>query len=151
LASGAIVRGMTRPREADADSRLESALEEYGFIDPRPAFRERLRQLREANPAAFDAAKRAHDAVMRAASDDPVTAWIEYGRQLGEQTAPGRMLAIDASGKAEPYRAPAHAGLMVLHVPDDTGTPVLVTALPRAPTPAQTATYDLLVLKKLGL
>jgi hypothetical protein len=107
--------------------------------------------LRETNAAAFEAARREYDAFMGGDTEDPVTAWIEYGRRLAEQSGPGRLLQIDASGRATPYRAPPAAGMLVLHIPDDPVTAVLTLAMPAEPAAAQRATHDLLVLRKLGL
>lgn len=136
-----------------ADARLDQAASERGFADPRQPLRERLRDLKESNPAAFRQARTHYADVVQpalASGDDPLAAWVDYARFLGGLSAPGRMLAIEPDGRARAYNSPA-AGLLVLHVPDDTAVPVLVAAAPAAPTPAQQATLDLLVNRKLSL
>jgi hypothetical protein len=141
-------------RKALAEARLEEALSLNGLEDPRPAYRERLRALREAGGDAFERALRHYEeATLPALADDadPLTVWVEYGRVLGELTSPGRLLHIDAEGRSAPYEPPPAGGFLLLHVPDDTSAPILAATMPRAASPAQRATYSLLVERKLVL
>lgn len=136
----------------DAAARLEAALVEGGFADPRPALRERLRVLRDTNPSAFEHAKTRYETVVReAATGDVLDPWIEYGTYLGQMTGEGRLFRIDETGRGAPYEPPLGVGAMVLHLPDDAGAPALAIAMPREPTAAQQATHDLLVGRKLAI
>lgn len=139
------------PNPADAETaRLEAALRERGFADPRPALRERLRVLRDTDPSAFEQAKTRFESVVRegAQHDDSLEPWIEYGRYLGEVSGEGRLYGIDATGRGAPYDAPLDPGTMLLHLPDEVSVPALAVILPLAPTEAQQATHDLLVGRK---
>lgn len=141
--------------QAIADARLEAALAARGARDPREYYRERLRQLREQDRDAYDRAV-AHyrDTLLPSISDgsvEPLAAWTEYGRRLAELLAPGRTVALDASGRAQPYRAPAEPDHLVLHLPDGRRTPTLLVGLPPEPTPAQRAAYDWLVQGRTSL
>jgi hypothetical protein len=79
---------------------------------------------------------------------EPLEAWTEYGRRLAESLAPGRTVAIDGTGLAHPFAAPAGRDKLVLHIPEGPkGRPLLV-GLPAELTPAQRATYDVLVSGK---
>ncbi|MGH7504397.1 MAG: hypothetical protein ACRELX_02050 [Longimicrobiales bacterium] len=139
---------MSDDAKQEADARLGDALADRALEDSRPAYRQRLRELRESNPAAFDRARGHYEDVVVPAlftASDPVEVWIEYGRWLAELTADGRLLAIDRSGRASPYAPDAAAGALVLHIPDDAGIAILPVAVPLEATPAQRASLDLLV------
>jgi hypothetical protein len=145
------MRGDLRVR---ADARLEAALSERALADPRDGFRARLRWLRETNPELFErAARHYEDEVLPglAGEEDPVEAWVEYGRYVEELVAPGRTVAIDEFGRAVPYVRPLIPELLVLHVPEDRDAAAVTLAMPRAPSPAQRATCDLLVRGRLSL
>ena len=136
-----------------ADARLDQAARERGYSDPRPDLRERLRQLKESSPADYRQARTHFEQVVLpalAAAEDPLAAWVDYARFVGGLSAAGRLLAIDPDGQARPDAPPA-AGRLMLYVPDDTAAAVLVAAAPASPTPAQQATLDLLVHRKLSL
>jgi hypothetical protein len=77
--------------------------------------------------------------------EEPLHAWIEYGRKLGELSSPGRTTAIDAGGRASPYRMPAGPDQLVLHLPDDANTAALALCVPEELSPAQAANYALLI------
>jgi hypothetical protein len=135
--------------KARAEARLDAALAESAFQDPRPAYRDRLRWLREEQPKAFSTALAYYEETLVpglvAGTDEPLARWIEYGRHLGELTAPGKTVAIDTSGRARPFRG-AHAGdELILHLPNDTAAEALPLAVPKTMTAAQQANYDLLV------
>ena len=134
---------------ARADARFEQALRETGARDPRSFFRDQLRELKAANPDAFRRALRYFEetlipAVADAASD-PVAEWLEYGRLLAGLAVPGRTVQIDTSGRARDYARPVPLESMVLHLPENASRPALVLGIPRKLSPAQRASYDLLV------
>jgi hypothetical protein len=139
--------------QAEADRKLDAALATTGARDPRQFYRDRLRDLKQADPAAYEQAVVYYrdtlvPSVARGA--DPLPAWTEYGRQLATLTAAGRTLMIDEHGVAEPYLSPAPLDRLILHVPDGRGR-ALVVGLPTELSRAQRATYDLLVSGKLTL
>jgi hypothetical protein len=140
---------MSDDLQARADARLDEALSAQGARDPRGFYRDRLRSLRSADRDAYERAV-AHyrDTLLPSIADggaDPLSAWTEYGRLLAELTAPGRTVALDASGRARAYEAPADPAHLVLHVPDGPRTPTMVVALPADMSAAQRASYDWLV------
>ena len=138
----------TRLRE-QADARFERALKDAGARDPREFYRARLRELRVQNPDAFQRAITFHDTrlvpnVAREDSD-PLAEWLDYGRFLATLTSPGRTVQIDATGLAADYAPPVPLDHLVLHLPSDTRLPALAVGLPPRLSPAQRATYALLV------
>lgn len=144
---------MSADIKSRAEERLLGAAAEGGFADPRPALRQRLRDLKETGGAGFQQALRHYQeqVVPELASGDALAAWIEYGAWLGGLSGAGRVLALDALGAAHPYQPPPAAGTVVLHVPDDTAVGVLLLIAPDAPSAAQRAALDLLVNRKLAL
>jgi hypothetical protein len=141
---------MTTKPTPQNDAKLVAELEAAGLVDPRAAYRERLRMLRELNPAAFEEALRLHEAVVaRAGAESALAAWIDFGCRLGELTSPGVTVQIDEAGRSSPF-ASGVTGLVV-HLPEDAGAPAMAVAVPSRPTPAQQASLDLLVGKKLAL
>jgi hypothetical protein len=149
-----ILRAMSDDLRNAADRNLTSAATRLGLADPRPAFRERLRILKDNQPDAFATALRHYETTVLpaiAGGGDVLEAWVQYGETIAALSAPGRMLRVDATGRAERYTAPVTTATLVLHVPDQNDAPVLVTIAPVSPTPAQQATLDLLVHGRLGL
>jgi hypothetical protein len=140
---------MTSSDRERADALLDEVLRETGARDPREFYRDRLRELRERDADAYGEAVRYFEATLvpSIASRDaePLVAWTEYGRRLAELTAPGRTVAVDASGRAGPYEAPAPADALILHLPDRPPGRALLVGLPRELSEAQRATYDWLV------
>jgi hypothetical protein len=137
-----------------ADARLEEALARDQLADPRPHFRDRLRLLRERNPAAFEQAIGYFENTLIphvAEGGEAAAAWLEYGRRLGELAGGGEIVAVDETGRARPLRGEAEAAALLLHVPEDPATPVLALRSPAQPSAAQRATLDLLVNRKLML
>jgi hypothetical protein len=131
-----------------ADARLEAALEAAGMRDPRPLYRKILKHLRERDAAAFERAIRHFDDELVpgvAGGEDPVAAWLAYGRLLADLLGEGRTVEVDGTGRARPAASPSGEGL-VLHLPDAADAPALVLRYPRDATAAQDATYELLVL-----
>ncbi|NJD09655.1 MAG: hypothetical protein FIB01_04135 [Gemmatimonadetes bacterium] len=136
-----------------AETRLAAAAAAATCADPRPPLRDRLRELKEGHPGAFERALAHYEQTVLpalAGTGEPLPAWVDYARFLGELTSPGRLVAIDGTGLASPYQAPA-PGQLVLFLPDDPAVGVLVALAPAAPAPAQQATIDLLVGRKLSL
>jgi hypothetical protein len=139
---------------AAAERALEAALAESGARDPRDFYRERLRELKRLRPDEYrNLVRYYNDTLLPEVAEhrrDALVAWVEYGRRLAEALAPGRTVTIDDSGRARPYDPAAHVGL-ILHLPGDGGARALLVALPRALSPAQRATYDVLVSGKQRL
>lgn len=145
------LRPMTEDLTAEADRRLEEALGREGARDPREFYRDRLRELKKANPEGYERAVAYYrdTLIPRVASGEveALLAWTEYGRHLAEELVPGRTVAVDSTGRALPYEAPAPRDHLLLHVPNQTGRALLV-GLPPELTSAQRATYDVLVSGK---
>ena len=138
----------TEDPQALADRRLEAALEKTGARDPRAVCRDRLRDLKGVDAAAFErAVGHYRDRLVPAivGGEEPFAAWIEYGRTIAELTAEGRTVAIDRTGLARDYSTPADPEALVLHLPRGGRGRALLVAEPRKPSPAQRATVDVLV------
>jgi hypothetical protein len=146
------IPAMDETLRARADARLEQVLAETGRSDPRGYYRDRLRTLRERDPAAFRQATGHFEEVLlpRVAGGDadPLEEWLEYGRLLAQLEEPGRTVAIDRRGRARSYGRPAAPDALILHLPDDAGAAALVVGLPPELSAAQRATYDLLVRRR---
>jgi len=140
---------MSEPIASEAEKRLEAALAAEGARDPREFYRERLRELKEADPDGYaNAVAHYRDTLLPSIASgkvDPLDAWTEYGRTLATALAPGRTVRIDRTGKAHPYQAPSREDL-ILQLPEK-GRAVLV-ALPATLSRAQRASYDVLVAGK---
>jgi hypothetical protein len=142
---------------AAAERALEVALAQSGARDPRDFYRERLRELKGLRPDEYRSLVGYYtDILLPEVAEhrrDALAAWTEYGRRLAEALAPGRTVAIDDTGRARPYDPdgpvdhddPAASVALILHLPNDGGARALLVALPRALSPAQRATYDVLV------
>ena len=142
------------PQRTRAEARTDEAVAASGFEDPRVALRRRLKLLKDNQPAAFTRALEYYeqDLLPRIAEGaDPLSEWLEYGRQLGDLTSPGRTMSVDAGGRARPYRSVLEEQTLVLHIPNDTAVDVLPLAIPRELSAAQRATFDLLVNRARGL
>ena len=141
---------MSDERERErAEAHLVEALARTGGRDPREYYRERLRALRDRDEQAFQRAREYYEkhllpAVAREESD-PHAEWLDYGRLLAELSAPGRTVEIDATGRAHPYSPPVPADRLVLHLPTSAREPALLVGLPPALSPAQRASFELLV------
>jgi hypothetical protein len=145
---------MSQDARARTDAALGQMQAAYALADGRDAYREQLRALRARPDDAFRLATAHYESevVPRLGSaGEAIEAWIEYGRVLGEAGGPGRLHAIDPSGRASAYQPPYAAGTLVLYVPDEKNDSVLPVAVPVLPSPAQRATLALLVDRQLSL
>lgn len=146
-------RSMSDQTQA-ADQRFAEALRNSGSRDPRGFYRERLRELREIDEAAYRRAVAYYrDELIPRVSDersDPLDEWLEYGRLLAAWSVEGDTVQIDPSGRADPYQRPVERDRLVLHLPTSTRHPALPVGLPPELSPAQQATYDLLVRRGAG-
>ncbi len=140
---------MSDDLNARADARLEEALAAEGARDPREFYRERLRELKQADPEGYAAAVAYYRDTLipevASGAAEPLSAWTEYGRRLAEAVSPGRTVAVDGTGRAHPYEPPAPRDHLVLHFPGGKGGRALLVGLPASLSPAQRATYDVLV------
>lgn len=136
------------PQQA-ADARFEEALAATGARDPRDYYRGRLRELKRANPEGYAEGVGYYRNTLvpsiAAGEAEPIGAWREYGLLLARLTAPGRAVAVDATGRSRPFEPPGDAADMVLHLPERNRDRPLLVALPPDPTPAQLATHQWLV------
>jgi hypothetical protein len=143
---------MTDDRKDRAEERLSAAVARAGIRDPRGYYRAVLRHLRDRDPEAFARATSHYEGELLsevAAGADPVAHWLDYGRLLCRELGPGRTVEVDATGRARDA-GPVEAGIgLTLFLPDDAAAPPLVLLCPAAPTPAQTATLELLVEGRL--
>jgi hypothetical protein len=136
--------------EGEAEGRTEAALLRAGLTDMRPAYRRLLVQMKSSDPEAFEEASRRYREELEPAISrgdvDPIMAWLEYGSWLAGQLADGRVLAIDTSGRAQPFdpSSSPEPGTMLLHVPEDDRAPVTLLAVPSTPSEPQRETADLL-------
>jgi len=146
---------MTDDQQARADERFQQALEARGARDPREYYRERLKDLRESSPDEYQVAVNHYRETLipgiADGGDEPLLAWMEYGRLLAEVSAPGRTVTLDATGREAPYEPGTGMGLLVLHLPEEQKRRALVVALPPELSPAQRAAFDLLVRGKQKL
>lgn len=145
---------MSNEQSLQADERLESALAETGARDPREFYRDRLRELKRANPQGYAKAVDYYQEVLiptiASGETAPLDAWTEYGRRLASSLAPGRTILIDPTGRSHTYDQPSRDGL-ILHLPDENGSRALLVGLPDELSQAQRATYDVLVSGKQRL
>lgn len=132
-----------------ADRRFEQALAARDARDPRDFYRERLRDLKEGNVEAYHRAVEYYETrllpAVAAEGSDPLGEWLEYGRFLAGLVARGRTVQIDPTGRASGYAPPVPQDHLVLHLPDSAREGALVVGIPPRLSPAQRATYDLLV------
>jgi hypothetical protein len=138
--------------KARVEATTAEAIASGPFEDFREAYRERLRWLKESRPDEFARALKHYEALAESIADggSPIDAWLDYGRRLGELSGAGKLLAIDATGRAHPATG-ASSDELLLHLPDDTSVPALALAIPRSLSDAQKASLDLLVRRKLAL
>lgn len=140
---------------ARADERFAAALTAAGARDPRDFYRKQLVALKARDRASYQRAlayfeERLIPAVARDDSD-ALGEWLEYGRVLATLATPGRTVQIDAAGRASDYAPPVPPDALVLHLPERTSEPAIVVGIPTTLSPAQRASYDLLVRQQQAL
>lgn len=132
-----------------ADRIFEEALDRTGAKDPREFYRTRLREMKADNPGAYQEAVAYYEndlvPSIAEAGDDPLMAWQRFGCRVAELTVTGTPMEIDTTGRRRPYAPPTPPDRMVLHIPQGSKGRALVVGLPPELSPAQLATYDLLV------
>jgi hypothetical protein len=137
-----------------ADERFREALERTGARDPRDFYRERLRELRDSEAAAYRQAPVYYEdrliPAVASSGSDPIAEWLEYGCLLARLASPGRTVQVEPTGLATDYERPVAGEAMVLHIPDSARERPTVVGLPPEMSPAQRATYDLLVARRRG-
>ena len=140
---------------ARADARFESALKQAGARDPREFDRKQMVALRDADPEAFRRARAYFEEqlipAVAAEDSDPRAEGLEYGRVLATLAAKGRTVQIDPTGRAAEYARPVPPDHLVLHLPDRTALKAIVVGIPTTLSPAQRASYDLLVKQAQSL
>ena len=138
-----------------ADRIFEKALRESGARDPRELCRERLRELKASNPDGYQQAVDFFNETLipevASGASDPLQAWLEYGCRLADQVTAGDAVVVDATGRRHPCTWPVALEHLLLHIPRGKGGRALAVGLPPEPSPAQRATYELLVLGRLKL
>lgn len=143
---------MTDDLRARADARLDAALTAAPWRDPRPYLRRMLKHLKERDPAAFERALAHFDSTLVpavAGDADPLAEWLEYGRVLCSLAGPGRIVAIDGSGRAAEGEGETPPDALLLYLPEDPEVQAAVLRCPRDATPAQEASVELLVLGRV--
>ncbi len=116
------------------------------------SIRKALRELREVNPGGYDRAVSHFQDVLvpsiATGGADPLWAWREYGLLIAEVTTVGRTVAIDETGRSQPFHSDTPMDRLVLHLPNAKGGRAILVSLPPNPSAAQRAAYDLLVAGK---
>ncbi len=145
---------MSNELRSRADANLVAAAASLRMADPRPPYRDRLRALKDTDPDAFSRALRHYEETVLPAlaeGTDAMAVWAQYGQTLAAFSAPGRMMSIDAAGRAGKLALPLKESSLLLHLPDDNSAAVFVAAMPLIASPAQSATLDLLAHGRLAL
>ena len=131
----------------EAESRYREALAGRGLADVRPLYRELLRELKVQDPDGYrEGVRRYEEEVQPAGRDDPLGAWLAYGRWLADRLIEGRAVAVDPSGRARELDpgAPPPEGALLLHLPESTRRRALTLAEPEEPSEYQEAARELL-------
>ena len=140
---------MDQELHARADQIFEEALRKSGAKDPREFYRKRLREMKEDNADAYREALEYYENALvpsiGEAGDEPLMAWLQFGCRMAELVVTGTPVEIDTTGQKLPYAPPTPTDHMVLHIPKGSKGRALVVGLPPELSPAQLATYDLLV------
>jgi hypothetical protein len=138
-----------------ADEAFARALEATGARDPREYYRKQMAELKQSDPSAFAEARDYYARVLVPAvaggQEDPIQAWLEFGRRLAEWSGPGETVLVDGTGVAHPWSRPVPLDHLALHLPEARGGRAAAVGIPIEPTPAQRATFDLLVAMKREL
>ena len=140
---------MDQELHARADQIFDEALGRTGAKDPREFYRKRLREMKVDSPESYREAVTYYEEELvpsiADAGDDPLAAWQRFGCRMAELTVAGTPVEIDTTGQRLPHEPPTPADRMVLHIPEGSKGRALVVGLPPELSPAQLATYDLLV------
>lgn len=126
---------------------LEAALAEHGLRDIRERYRQILLRLRRADEEAYEQAVRRYRDELAPAletGEDVLPLWLGYGMELAARLAPGRVVAVNRSGRAEPVEGAPPVGSLLLHLPEDRASPAIPLSEPTRPSPPQAATLELL-------
>ncbi len=146
---------MDEALQSRADDLFEEALARTNAKDPREFYRERLREMKGSDPDAYRTAVEYYqEELIPSIAEkgvDPLTSWQAYGCRLAELSVPGKPVEVDVTGKTHQYQPPTPEDRMILHIPQGTKGRALVVGLPKELSPAQRATYDLLVAGRLRL
>jgi len=145
---------MSADSRRKADERLAAALADVAAADLRDDFRDRLRTLKRDDAAEFRRVTDHYEKVVLPdllGSPDPLRVWVDFGVVLGGTTGPGKVAAIDGTGRSATWSGECAAGELLLYLPDDRQADALPLLVPAEPSAAQSATLDLLVRKKLSL
>lgn len=146
---------MDRSSHEEADRRYEIRIQETGARDPREFYRDILRDLRETDVEAYKEMVARYEAEvvlpLAEGSRDPLLIWLQFGRVLAQRAAPGRLMLVDATGRAKPAPEQLSWGDLLLQLPDEPRSRALPVGIPPEPTPAQRATLDLLVTGRVRL
>ncbi len=132
----------------EAEDRLNQALLETGARDPRKSYREMLRELKLKSEADYQHAVAGfQESVLTAIIDrgaEPLSSWLQFGRELAERLYPGRDVVIDETGRARALIPPPSWRDLILHLPDEQSAKGVIVGLPPELTRAQRASVELL-------
>lgn len=144
---------MDEALQSRADDLFEETLKRTNAKDPRKFYRERLREMKTSDPDAYRAAVEYYrDELIPSIAEkgaDPLLSWHTYGCRLAELSTPGKPVEIDVTGATYEYDPPTPDDRMILHIPTGSKGRAVVVGLPPELSPAQRATYDLLVAGRL--
>jgi hypothetical protein len=142
---------MEKGQREEADRRFEEAREQAGARDPRDFYRTALRELKTVAPESYEkAVAYFQDTLVPSIASgeaEPLHAWREYGRLIAELSTDGQTVALDETGRSEPFDPNTPLDRLVLHLPSGKGRALLVS-LPPTLSSAQRASLDLLVSGK---
>lgn len=137
----------------DFEERYSAALEERGFEDVRPLYRELLVRLRNRDEDAYEEGVRRYREEVESALEeggDPLGPWLRYGAWVAARLTDGEIAAVGPEGAASTVEAGAGdladvaPGTLLLYLPDDDGEPGFPLAVPAEPTVHQEATREIL-------
>jgi len=137
---------------AEATERVQNltaeALGDAGLEDPRPAYRKLLVHLKSIDADGFAEATRRFNEILvpdvANGSVPPLEAWLTYARWVCDRIRPGRIVAIDMSGRALDDADRLAADTVLIHLPDEASATAIVLATPSRPSASQQATVELL-------
>ena len=136
---------MSEGSEAATEA-YSAALATSGMADVRPIYRQFLRRLKAQDDQLYETAVDRYetDVVGVGEPSDPLETWIRYGAWLASTLAPGQLISIDASGRAEKATEEFPIGPLLLHLPEGKGERGLPVAVPQQPSEAQQAAQQVL-------